>query len=306
MGRELPVAAVVVNYNAGAALTTCLESVMAEGVAEVVVVDNASTDGSLALMAGQGYESVRVIEAGRNLGYGRAANLGARASEAEFLLVCNPDLVFSPGSIAKLVSRLSSDETLGVAGPMIRDKDGDVYPSGRAFPGLSDAIGHAFLGLVWGGNPFTRRYRRLGSDQHRSRPADWVSGSCLFFRRLAFDSIGGFDESYFMYVEDVDICWRLARAGWCTWYEPDAEVTHEQGLSAARHPYRMLAAHHASMWRFARRSAKGRERLLLPVMGAGLALRLVLAWGEHLSRPARDRVLPTAKVRGRARGQFQP
>lgn len=303
---DLPVAAVVVNYNAGDALPTCVESLLAEDVHELCVVDNASVDDSLDQLRTRTTARVSILETGCNAGYGAAANRGARSTSSPYVLVSNPDLVVRPGAVATLVRRLESDDSLAVAGPMIRDADGDVYPSGRGFPSLADAIGHAFLGLVWGGNPWTRRYRHLGEDQHRARPADWVSGSLFLVRRLAFESVGGFDESYFMYVEDVDLCWRLRRAGWKVFYEPAAEVVHEQGRSASRHPYRMLLAHHRSMWRFAARTAEGRERALLPAMGLGLLARLVLAWADHLLRPARERVLPTAKLRRRARGQFQP
>lgn len=298
------VAAVVVNYNSGGALAGCVASLRQQGVDEIVVVDNASRDSSLAEARGDG--SIRLVESSRNLGYGRAANLGAKATTAPYLLICNPDLVAQPGAVQALVARLEGDESLAVAGPMLRDSDGEVYPSGREFPALGEAIGHAFVGLVWGGNPWTRRYRRLGADQHRPRPADWVSGAFLLVRRLAFESVGGFDEAYFMYVEDVDLCWRLKRAGWGTFYEPAAEVSHEQGVSASQHPYRMLAAHHLSMWRFAVRSAEGRERALLPLMAGGLVARLLLAWTDHVLRPVREHVLTTASLRGRARGEFQP
>ena len=304
MSSKLPIAAVVVNYNAGDALLACVESLRAEHVVEVVVVDNASTDGSLELLEGAPTD-VTVLRSPRNVGFGAGANLGAAATTSPFVLVCNPDLTLSPGAARALADRLESDPSLAVVGPLLRDADGDVYPSGRAFPGLRDAVGHAFLGLFWGGNPWTRRYRHLGADQHRARPADWVSGACFLARRLAFDSVNGFDEAYFMYVEDVDLCWRLHRAGWSIFYEPAAEVVHEQGRSASQHPYRMLAAHHRSMWRFAARSSSGRERLLLPLMAAGLGARLVLAWADHLLRPVREEVLPTAKVRHRARGEFQ-
>ncbi len=304
-GAPLPVAAVVVNYTAGSALAGCVASLAGEHLQEIVVVDNASRDGSLADLRQAGLPGVRILEAGRNLGYGAAANLGAAATSAEHLIVCNPDLVVSPGAVARLLERLEHDPSLALVGPLIRDADGDVYPSGRSFPSLGDAVGHAFVGLLWGGNPWTRRYRHLGEDQHLSRPADWVSGSFFLVRRLAFDSVEGFDEGYFMYVEDVDLAWRLRRAAWGAWYEPAGEVVHEQGRSASQHPYRMLLAHHRSMWRFASRTAPGRERLLLPLMGGGLAARLVLAWSEHLLRPVREMVAPTAKVRHRARGELQ-
>jgi N-acetylglucosaminyl-diphospho-decaprenol L-rhamnosyltransferase len=144
--------------------------------------------------------------------------------------------------------------------------------------------------LFWRGNPWTRRYRLLGAEQHRERVADWVSGASFLIRRDVFEAVGGFDEAYFMYVEDVDLCWRAHRAGWDVVYEPAARVVHEQGRSTSRHPYRMLVAHHRSILRFANRSTEGRERLLLPLVALALAARLALASLERLAgthrRPA--------------------
>lgn len=278
------VAAVVVNYNAGEALTGCVASVAAEEVEEIVVVDNASSDGSTEAAAAS-FPDVLVVRPGRNLGYGAGANRGAAETSAPYVIVCNPDLVVVPGAVRRLTEVLDEHGDVAIAGPMLRDLSGAVYPSGREFPSLADAVGHAFLGLVWGGNPWTRRYRRLGAEQHRARDADWVSGAFFVVRRLAFESIGGFDERYFMYLEDVDLCWRLHRAGWRVRYEPDAEVVHEQGRSASRRPYAMLLAHHRSMWRFARQSAEGNEKKLLPFVAVGLVTRLLLAWAEHFVGP---------------------
>jgi len=278
------VAAVIVNYNAGESLTGCIASIAADGVEEIVVVDNASVDGS-AERAADSFPDVLVVRPGRNLGYGAGANRGAAETSAPYILVCNPDLVVVPGAVRCLVEVLEKNGDVGLAGPMMRELSGVVYPSGREFPSLTDAVGHAFLGLVWGGNPWTRRYRHLGSEQHRARDADWVSGAFFVVRRLAFESVGGFDERYFMYLEDVDLCWRLHRAGWRVRYEPDAEVVHEQGRSASRHPYSMLLAHHVSMWRFARRTAERSEKMLLPLVFLGLLVRVVLAWAEHLASP---------------------
>jgi len=284
---DLPAArvgAVIVNYNAGPALGDCVASLGAEGVGEVVVVDNASLDTSMATLAAAWPKAKRVLSVS-NLGYGAGANLGARSTGAEYLLVCNPDVVAVPGAVGTLASLLDSSPGVGLVGPLLREPSGVVYPSGREFPGMGEAIGHGFLGLFWGGNPWTRRYRRIGQEQHRAREADWVSGAFFLVRRKAFDDVGGFDEGYFMYVEDVDLCWRLRRAGWVIRYEPAAEVVHEQGRSASQHPYRMLVAHHRSMWRFARLTATGRERWLLPLVALGLSARLVLTWAEHLLSP---------------------
>jgi N-acetylglucosaminyl-diphospho-decaprenol L-rhamnosyltransferase len=114
-------------------------------------------------------------------------------------------------------------------------------------------------------------------DQEATSPVDWVSGACFMARRRALDELGGFDESYFMYLEDVDLCWRAHRAGWTVAYVPTAVVTHVQGVSTAGHPYRMLVAHHRSAFRFAARTAEGRHRVALPGVALILAARLALA-----------------------------
>ena len=104
-----------------------------------------------------------------------------------------------------------------------------------------------------------------------------MSGACFLVRRTAFEAVGGFDESYFMYAEDVDLCWRLGLAGWRVAYAPTAEVTHLQGRSTDRHPYRMIVEHHRSLLRFASRSSTGWRRLLLPLVAVGAAVRVGLA-----------------------------
>lgn len=275
----LNVRAVVVNFNAGAHLVDCVASLMAGGVTDIVVVDNASTDDSRRLLVDR-HGEVAWVDAGGNLGYGRAANLGAAGSSSD-VLVCNPDLVVTPDAVRLLAARLRSDDDLGLVGPRLHNRDGTIYPSARTFPDLVDAMGHGLLGLVLPHNPFTRRYRLLDWDHHDARRVDWVSGACVLIRRQAWDEIGGFDPSYFMYMEDVDLCWRAHRSGWDVIYEPAAEVTHAQGISTRLHPYRMLAVHHWSMWRFAWRSTMGARRALLPIVAIGLVARLFLAGLRH-------------------------
>jgi N-acetylglucosaminyl-diphospho-decaprenol L-rhamnosyltransferase len=277
------VVAVIVNYNAGEALSECVASLASAGVSEIVVVDNKSSDGSAELAARE-FPHIKTLFPTRNLGYGGGANFGAKNTAGEYILVCNPDLIVRPGGVAALESTLDNRPEIALTGPMLLESSGVVYPSGREFPGMGEAIGHGFLGLFWGGNPWTKRYRHIGSDQHTPRLADWVSGAFFLVRRDAFESVGGFDDRYFMYVEDVDLCWRLKRKGWEIWYDPTAQVVHEQGLSASQHPYKMLVAHHLSMWRFARQTAEGWDRALLPIVALGIVLRLVLSWGEHLVR----------------------
>jgi N-acetylglucosaminyl-diphospho-decaprenol L-rhamnosyltransferase len=270
------ISAVVVNYNARAYLVDCVASLRDQGVTDIVVVDNGSTDGSQAALAAAD-PKVRWLVTGGNVGYGAAANVGARATVRRYLLVCNPDVKPRPGAVARLSRALDGDPRLGIVGPRLVNPDGSLYPSVRSFPSLVDAVGHGALGLLWPGNPFSRRYQMLDWDHSQARQVDWVSGAFFLARREVWNALGGFDPSYFMYMEDVDLCWRAGRAGWGVGYQPDAEVLHVQGVSADQHPYRMIAAHHRSLSRFAWRTTVGWRRLLLPVVAVGLAGRVGFA-----------------------------
>ncbi len=291
------VGAVVVNYNACDHLLDCVASLEAEGVGEVVVADNGSSDASATALAAR-HPRAKWLATGANLGYGKAANAGACAQDGrDYVLVCNPDVVFQPGSVAALVRHLEQSPAVGLVGPRIVGADGELYPSARRFPDLVEALGHAFLGQFWPGNPFSRRYRMSNWDHAQAREVDWVSGACFVARRRAWDEVGGFDPAYFMYMEDVDLCWRLRGAGWAVAYEPGAEVVHVQGVSADRHPYRMLLAHHVSMWRFARRTSAGRRWVLL-LVGPGLLARLLVT----MARRALSGTGPVSRAQRRPTG----
>jgi GT2 family glycosyltransferase len=283
-------AAVVVNFEAGPLLSACVRSVLADtsaGPVELVVVDNGSRDGSIDdLLAAM--PDVRIVRAPGNVGYARAANLGAAATRAPIVAVLNPDTVLEPGTARSLRDRLLDEPRLGACGPRLRNLDGTDYPTGRTFPSIPVAVGHGLLGLWWARNPFTVRYRQLDADPGVPRLVDWVSGAAIWLRRAALDQVGGWDERYFMYVEDTDLCWRLHRAGWEVAYEPSAVVVHAQGASASRHPYRMLVEHHRSAWRFAHARLTGSRAVLRPLAACYFALRAVLAMGAHALRSSRS------------------
>ena len=133
-------------------------------------------------------------------------------------------------------------------------------------------------------NRFSRRYKFAAVDATHATAVDWVSGACLLARARAFDEVAGFDERYFMYVEDLDLCWRLRQRNWLCAYLPAAHVIHSGGLSSGQHPYRMLVAHHVSTWRFARRSLTGVRSSMLPIVFVGIVARLVIALVRQLSR----------------------
>jgi len=284
-------AAVVVNYEAGDALTECVRSLRADDSAgappEIVVVDNGSRDGSVASLRAV-FSDIAVVEPPANVGYAAAANRGTARTTAPIVAVCNADVVVARGAGAAMLAAFA-DESIGAAGPCVRNLDGSVYPSVRRDPGLLDATGHAVFGLVWPGNPFTRRYRELDADPSMARDVDWASGAALWLRRAAVDAVGGWDEGFFMYLEDVDVGWRLRQAGWRVRYVPAAEVTHIGGLSTDQHRRRMIVEHHRATYRFASKRWKGRQRLLLLPTAALLAVRAVLTVAWETLRPRRSR-----------------
>ena len=203
------VAGVVVNYNARDYLLSCVGSLLAEGVALVVVADNGSTDGSeMALL--ERYPEAKWVPTGANLGYGTAANIGAAVVDSRYLLICNADVVVGQGSVdgvAELPRRPARRGSRRASHPWLRRRP---VPLGPAVPrpprGVRARDRRPVLGRA-------TRFRAATGwtdwDHAEAREVDWVSGACFLARRSAWDAVGGFDRAYFMYMEDVDLCWRL-------------------------------------------------------------------------------------------------
>ena len=254
VSEALPV--VTVTYSPGWHLDRFLASLSlaTDRPVRVVMADNGSTDGSPE-EAEQRYPNVQLLHTGANLGYGGAVNAGVALLDAEdgersdFFIVANPDVQWGPGSIEALLDAAARWPRAATLGPLIREPDGSVYPSARHLPSLIRGGMHAVVGPVWPNNPWTRAYRQERLEPSE-RPVGWLSGACLLVRRSAFDAIGGFDERYFLYMEDVDLGDRLAKAGWLNVYVPSAEVLHQKGHATGKDPARNLAAHHRSTYTY--------------------------------------------------------
>jgi N-acetylglucosaminyl-diphospho-decaprenol L-rhamnosyltransferase len=272
------VSAVIVSYNVRELLLECIASLRADGVEHIVVVDNASADGSADAARSTGVE---VLALDTNVGFGSGANRGVERTSTPYVIVCNPDLEFEAGTNKALTEVLDLDDEVGIVAPRIETPDGRLYPSARTFPDLVDAAGHAFLHFVWRDNPFSRRYKMVDWDHDRACDVDWVAGTYFVVRRSAWDQVGGFDEAFFMYLEDVDLCWRMKDKGWRTRYDPAATIVHAIGRSTDQTPYRMIAEHHRSLLRFAAKTMHGPRRAFLPVVAAALAVRTLLAWVQR-------------------------
>jgi N-acetylglucosaminyl-diphospho-decaprenol L-rhamnosyltransferase len=276
-GDELAV--VTITYSPGEVLDRFLDT-LAKATARpvtVILADNGSTDGAPERAAAE-RDEVRLVRTGGNLGYGGAANRGVAElpDDVGWVVIVNPDIEWGAGALDVLVEGASRWPRGGSFGPLIREPDGRVYPSARLLPSLGRGLGHAVFAKVWPSNLWTREYRQQDTSVVE-RPAEWLSGSCLLVRREAFDSVDGFDSSYFMYFEDVDLGDRLGRAGWLNVYLPSAEVVHLGGHATARASERMLAAHHASAYKYLSERHRGPWYAPLRLaIKAGLALRLKL------------------------------
>ncbi len=285
-------AVVTVTYSPGPHLDRFLASLShaTDRPVTVIMADNGSTDGAPEA-ALERYPNTRLLRTGGNLGYGTAVNRAVAeiGPEADYVVVANPDVQWGPRSIDLLLEAAARWPRAGALGPLIRDPDGSVYPSARELPSLIRGGMHAVVGPVWKSNPWTAAYRQ-DRQEPSERPVGWLSGSCLLLRRAAFDEIHGFDERYFMYMEDVDLGDRLGKAGWQNIYVPAAEVLHHKGHATGRDPARNLAAHHRSTYTFlADRYPKPWQAPLRWTMRGALAVRAGLVVRNSRRQRAKGR-----------------
>jgi GT2 family glycosyltransferase len=253
------VAAVVINRNTREMLRACLRSIMEsefDSNIEVWVVDSGSSDGSQAMVLGE-FPGVNLIYNDENTGYAKACNQGLRVTSAPYVIVMNSDTVLSADTVSVVAGFLDGHPECAAAGPRILNPDGTLQLSCREFPSMWDAFAHAFLGLFRPDNRYSARYKKSGWDHDTAGEVDWVSGAFMALRREAVDAVGGFDEGYFMYVEDVDLCWRLRQAGGTVDYIGRGDVVHFVAQSSRMASTRMMLHHHVSMLRFHRRTYRG-------------------------------------------------
>lgn len=282
---------VVVSYNSRDRLRACVAPfVTMEGV-QVIVADNASADGSLDAVADLPVKTVRLDVNG---GFAFGCNAGWRAGDAPYVLFVNPDARLDEASLRRLVQVLDEEERVGVVAPRILDEDGSVEPSQRRFPRLASTYAHAlFLHRLFPRAAWASELVRDPVAYERAGSPEWVSGACLLVRRGVLEEIGGWDDGFFMYCEDKDLCRRVRLAGWDVRYEPGAAITHEGGASAPRSSLLPVLA--ASRVRYAR---KHRGAAGAAAERAGIALieltHMVASKGGKASRSGHARALRVA------------
>jgi GT2 family glycosyltransferase len=245
-------AAVVVNYNSGNELRAALESIVREtpGPWEAVVVDNASSDGSEAAALDFG-ASVRLLRNAANVGFARGVNQAVANTTASRVLVINPDCQLRSGALPPLLAVLDADPRCAIVAPQVLDPDGTPQGNARGDPdmltglfGRTSALRRTLPGL----NVARRNVVTDATLTGGSMTVDWVSGACMLVRRDALEAVGGFDERYFMYWEDADLCRRLRRHGYIIRYAPGALAVHRVGQSSRTAPSSSLRAFHDSAY----------------------------------------------------------
>ncbi len=250
-------AAVIVNYNAGEELRRTLQSVAEECTGldwEAVVVDNASTDGSAAVVPGV-LRQVALVQNRTNVGFSRAVNQATAATSAPLVLLINPDCQLRPGALSQMRAVLEAEAECAIVGPRILDPDGAIQGSARGDPDMLTGMFGRTSGLR-ALLPFLPAARRnvvvedaIASGQ-ASVAVDWVSGACMLIRRSALEAVGGFDEQYFLYWEDADLCRRLRQQGYQIRYVPGAESVHAVGHSSRTARRSSIRAFHDSAYRY--------------------------------------------------------
>jgi N-acetylglucosaminyl-diphospho-decaprenol L-rhamnosyltransferase len=248
------IAVIVINFNTSAQARRCIETAAADLAGRswtALVVDNASSDGGPAVL--QGLPRTTVVANDRNAGFGAAVNQAVRTTRAPLLWLLNPDCEVQPGAFAALTATLDRHPECAIAAPQLLNADGTVQASARGEPS-------AWTGLFGRNTLLTRFFPSSGVARRNlpaadlvasgaeSAPVDWVMGASMLVRREPFDLVGGFDERYFLYWEDADLCRRLRERGWTTRYVPPARVIHAGGASAKTRSREATRAFHQSAY----------------------------------------------------------
>lgn len=265
--NEILISVVIVNYKVPEFLKETIRSICEATLyakTEIIVVDNDSRDRSQEIITAH-FPDISWIQMKSNVGFGKACNIGVKKAQGTYVLLLNPDTVISKNTLTESVNFLRANPEVGLMGPKILNSDGSLQEScHRSFPSPADAIYH-FTGL----SKVFPKSKRFGNyyltylDSDVSVQVDAVSGSFMFLSRALFNQIGGFDERFFMYGEDLDICWRINDAGYKVWYFPGTQIIHRKGKSSSKVKIRSRIAFYEAMVLFSAKY-KNRQRGFFP------------------------------------------
>src|SRR5919199_2774106 len=251
-GKPL-VSAIVVSFNVRNLLLECLRAFYASSdvPVEAVVVDNASADGSADAVAAN-FPQAKLVRLPRNMGFGMANNQGLKHAQGRFILLLNPDVTVDPDCVGRLADFLLVRPDVGAVGPRITRPDGSLdFAARRSFPSPSVAF-YRLVGLsrLFPKSARFGRYNMGHVSADKAHEMDSGTAACLLVRRAAIDRVGFFDPDFFMYGEDLDLCYRLKRGGWKVYYLPSALAVHVKGAATQQATQRMLWQFHSAMWTF--------------------------------------------------------
>jgi len=275
------VSVVVVSFNTRDVLRECLQTLAKEagGVRyETIVVDNASRDGS-ANMVEQEFPEATLIRSAVNLGFAAANNRGFAIAQGRYVVLLNSDAFLRPGALLLAVERMDADPHIGLAGARLVGRDDSWQPSARMFPSLiNDLLSLSGLSAKYPHSRFFGRFDRTWADQNEAAEVDWVPGAFSIIPRRVLEEVGYFDESFFLYYEEVDLCRRIKSAGYSIWYWPDVVVVHLGGESSktVKHLTMSSSGSQLTLWRM--RSALLYYRKHHGRIGAWLAKELETCW----------------------------
>lgn len=278
---HMKLSVIIVNWNTKELLLSCLNSLYADrldGKYEVWVVDNASSDGSPEAVRKQ-FPTVKLILTSQNVGFGAANNLAIHQSKGEFIWFLNSDTQIKPGAISPLIEFMEENPLAGGVGSKLLNPDGSLQTSCYPFPTISRELWRLFhLDAIWKYGV----YDQSQWDPNKPREVDIIQGASLFLRREALDKVGIFDEDYFMYTEEVDLCYRLKNAGWHLYWVPQSEVIHYGGQSTQQIAAEMFLALYQSKLQFFQKHRSRYEaqlyKLTLTIASTVRLLLSPLAW----------------------------
>lgn len=237
---------IIVNYRSGALLNACLDAIAQAAPAiepETLIVNNDPAD-DLSAVRARGWPRLQIIQNDCNLGFGAAANRGFQRSRGEFILLLNPDVRTGTGSIGALLETMQQNPKAGLALPQLQNPDGSLQYSCRRFYTYRTLfLRRGLWKTLFSSHPHVARHLMLDWDHQSLQPVDWGLGAAMLVRREAVQPAGLFDERFFLYFEDVDLCLRLHRTGWQVLYNPAAVMIHEHRRDSAR-PGSWLAKRH--------------------------------------------------------------
>lgn len=271
---------VILSFNTREVLRNCLASVLADVARagreiEIIVVDNASTDGSPEMVASDFPEAKLIINAW-NSGFSKGNNIGLAQARGRYLLCLNSDTLAQPRSLAALIEFMDAHPDAGAIGPMLLNEDGSLQPSGRALPtALSVFLGMSKLYRLWS-NDF---YRQRGRDYNKIQEVQEVSGAALCVRREAYEKTHGFDENLWAYYEDVDWCVRIVKAGYKIYYAPQAKIIHLWKRSSQKTPelvYR--AGQNSQRYYFRKHNSPIQTKLVDMMLGLKEIINILMAF----------------------------